>query len=262
MTKAAFKISEVLSAGWNGFIKNAKFLIAPTVFYIIILIATHLTSDITGNTGLFNLTLSGIAINILHILIFAYISLSFFRACIGTVKNTRLSWDILNNTAKNYFRFIPVYTISYVLYMLLIETTRINSLILTITTMLILTTLYCVLYFTDFMAADKDCKLGIIAIYKKSYDIFTSNLKQCVLYFLILIGLFLATIIVLLVIYIILLVVTGLILHTKDFSAFAYSTPSKAIYYILLTVFMIFVYTPLTVSCVAVYKKLMASKKK
>lgn len=159
MSALAFKVSEVLSAGWKG-LKNNFFIMI--VLILISFAVNFISRALIGD-------LPFVIFYIINLVFSAYIMLSIVKACLKIVKGEKPGWDVLKNDMNSYLKFLGL--------------NLIFSLILFVSALLLILPVFlamAVIFPTQYMIVDKN--ITIKNAYKRSWDITTKNYFPCMIY--------------------------------------------------------------------------------
>ena len=159
MQTLAFKVSDVLSAGWKGFTKNFLLLIA----LVLISFAVNFTSS------LFFRGLPFVLFYLINLALSSYIMLSTIKACLMITKGETPGWDVLKNDKNVYLVFFAMNLIfSFILFA--------SALFLILPAILAFAAIFPV----QFLIVDKN--IAIVDAYKKTWELTTKNYFPCLIF--------------------------------------------------------------------------------
>lgn len=161
MSTLAFQVSEVLSAGWNGFKKNALIMIV----LVLISFAVNFVSRLLFGW------LPIVLLSAITLALSAYIMLSTVKACLKIVKGETPGWDVLKNDWNSFLAFLGLNLIfSLVLF--------VSAIFLIFPAFLALA----LIFPAQYIIVDKNTT--IVNAYKRAADITTKNFFPCLIYIL------------------------------------------------------------------------------
>ena len=292
MAENALIISEVFKAGWAGFKKNMKYFIVTYLAYLVtaivisalfmaVVFAVIMPSLYSGSeaakiTGGLLAAVVYFVFYVVIIFLVMYYALSITKASIWTAANKALSYGaILKHKAGYYFKFfgicilyclaifIPVCVLGAIFAAISVAAYYLAGSMAAIITgavlglVLIIAFLFLSIIFwpVQFMAADEDCKLNVVDMFKTSWKSVKAKLGSVILFWIALIAIAIAAYAVFGII--------GAVIYFGLASYLNTMTTIIALYaYVIIAGILIniFVGMPILVSVGAAYKKITEGK--